>query len=110
MLRVSFVTMELRLDERRITGSPLGCQRPLRLLSPPPSPVAPPTEGWEGPATITDLLREDHRAFSSFRVAIDLQQSPRSHELHPSYILTKGSASEIWSQTMEVRASAKSTI
>lgn len=38
MLRVSFVAVELRPGRRRITGSPLGCQRPLRLLSPPPSP------------------------------------------------------------------------
>lgn len=38
MLRVPFVTVELWPGRRRITGSPLGCQRPLRLLSPPPSP------------------------------------------------------------------------
>lgn len=38
MLRVSFVTVERWPDRRRITGSLLGCQRPLRLPSPPPSP------------------------------------------------------------------------
>ena len=31
---------------------------------------------WEGSATITDLLQEDHRVFSSSRVVVDLQQPP----------------------------------
>lgn len=76
MLRVSFVTVALQPDERRITGSLLGCQRPLQLLSPPPSPER--SIGGRGgrSATVNDLLREDHKAFSSFRVAVDLQQPP----------------------------------
>lgn len=82
-----FVAVKLWIstDERWITGSLLGCQR--ATLAPFTSALCRAKHQWQGLATINDLLQEDQKAFSAFRVAIDLQQPPHSHELRPSYIL-----------------------
>lgn len=82
-----FVAVEpwINTDERWITGSLLGCQR--ATLAPFTSALARAKHQWQGLPTINDLLHKDQKAFSVFRVTIDLCQPPFAPLLRPSYIL-----------------------
>lgn len=105
------VKLWISTDERWITGSLLGCQR--ATLAPFTSALSGAKHQWQGLPTINDLLQEDQKAFSAFRVTIDLQQPPIPMNYAPVISWrahTKGSPVEIWIQTMEVIGSARATV
>lgn len=94
VLLVFFVVVKpwISTDERWITGSLLGCQR--ATLAPFTSTLSGPKHQWQGLPTISDLLKEDQKAFQHSRVLIDLHHSPipmnyapvisrQTHRKHP---------------------------